>query len=395
MAMSIEEIVQALQAILDSAGDEPLTDEAANRYEELEKDLAVAKRNQEIRARQNAYTTVQAGNTYVGVAKPDNTLERAWDAYIRTGHPNQDLTEYRAQSLSDSAGGYMVPSSTFYDRLVEVQKAFGGVANEATTITTSTGQPLEFPSLDDTANSGSITTEASAFADGADLTFGTVTLGAFKYTSQGTGTNTPLRVSYELLQDSQFDVGALVARKLGERIARKQASDFCVGTGTTLPFGVCHSGLSPNETADAPPVIDYDDLLDLEGQLDPSYYAGAVWVMHTSTWIGIRGLLDGGSSGRPIIYDQAASGIASQPQKTLLGYRVVLDNSMPQASGGAGRNCVVFGDVREGYLIRRVAGITVVVNPYSRAENGQIEYTAWERADANIANRSAYVVLKA
>lgn len=393
--MSIEEIVAALQAIIDGAGDQPLTDEQAERYEALERDLAVAKRNVEIRSRQNAYTTVQGSNLYVGVAKKDNTLDRAWDHYLRTGKENADLAEYRAQSLSDSAGGYMVPSSTFYDRLVEVQKAFGGVANEATTITTSTGQPLEFPSLDDTANSGSITAEASAFADGADLAFGTVTLGAFKYTSQGTGTNTPLRVSYELLQDSQFDVASLVARKLGERIARKQASDFCVGTGTTLPFGVCHANLSPNETADAPPVIDYDDLLDTEGQLDPSYYANAKWVMHTQTWIGIRGLLDNNTTGRPLIFDQAASGISSQPRKLLLGYEVVLDNSMPLASGGAGRNCVVFGDIREGYLIRRVAGLTVVANPYSRAENGQIEYTAWERADANIANRSAYVVLKA
>src|SRR5690349_2573551 len=104
MAMSIDEIVQALQAILDAAGDEPLSDEAASRYEELERDLAVAKRSQEIRARQQAYTTVQGSTLYAGVAKQDDTLERAFDHYLRTGKANQDLSEYRAQSLTDSAG---------------------------------------------------------------------------------------------------------------------------------------------------------------------------------------------------------------------------------------------------------------------------------------------------
>lgn len=127
--MSIEEIVAALQAIIDSSSGQPLTDEQASRYEELEKQLAVARRDQEIRSRMSAYTLVQNGSVvHVGVAKPDNTLDRAFEHYLRTGMPNQDLTEYRAQSLTDAAGGYMVPASSFRDKLVEQTLAFGGVA---------------------------------------------------------------------------------------------------------------------------------------------------------------------------------------------------------------------------------------------------------------------------
>jgi len=35
----------------------------------------------------------------------------------------------------------------------------------------------------------------------------------------------------------------------------------------------------------------------------------------------------------------------------------------------------------------------VVVNPYTRMNNGQVEYVAWERADGNVQNRAAYAVL--
>jgi len=382
----------ALQAIIDQAGAEPLTDEQASRYEQLEKDLAVARRNVEIRARQTAYTTpVPGSHVHVAAAKPDNGLERAFEHYLRTGTANQDIAELRAQSTSDSAGGYMVPPG-FRQKLVEVQKAYGGLAAEVDSFSTGNGSTVEYPSLDDTANSGSITTEGSQFAAGADLTFGTVTLGAFKYTSQGTGQD-PLRVSVELLQDSAFDVAGMVSRALGTRIARKQALDWCQGGGTTLPYGICHSGLTQNETADSPPTIDYDDLLDLESTLDPSYEQNAKWVMNKATWVGIRGLIDGAQ--RPLIFDQASSGIGGRPEKQLLGYPVVIDQMMPAASGGSGRNCLILGDLRESYVIRRVQELQIIVNPYSRANYGQVEYVAWERADGNIQNRSAYVVLKA
>ena len=394
--MSVEDILAALQAIIDAAGDQPLTDEQAERYEALEKDLAVARRNLEIRSRQNAYTTPVRQDIHhllhTGTARQDDTLDRAFDHYLRTGKDNQDLVELRAQSTTDSAGGYMIPPG-FRQKLVEVQKAYGGLAAEVETITTDSGNALEYPSLDDTANEGAITAEASAFTDGADLTFGTVALGAFKYTSMGAGTNLPLRVSVELLQDSAFDVADLVSRALGTRIARKQARDWAQGGGTTLPFGICHSALTPNETADSPPTIDYDDLLDLEATLDPSYEQSAKWVMNKATWVGIRGLIDGAQ--RPLIFDQASSGIAGRPDKQLLGYPVVIDQMMPSASGGSGRNCVVLGDLREAYVIRKVSNFVVVADPYTRSSFGQVQYVAWERADGNIQNRSAYVVLKA
>lgn len=390
--MNIDEILQKMKAITDAAEERSLTDDEVTQYEELETQLRAAQKTHELRSRQAAYEApngaIQAA-VHVGAAKSDDTLERSFETFLRTGVPNADIAELRAQGTGDSAGGYMIPPQ-FRQKLVDVQKAFGGLAPEVETITTETGATLEYPTNDDTANQGAITAEHAAFANGADLTFGTVNLGAFKYTSSGAGTNTPLRVSVELLQDAAFDVNSLIARKLGERITRKQAADWAVGTGTTLPLGICHAGLTPDHALASGATITYDDLLDLEATLDPAYEQNAKWAFSKATWTAIRKLTD--NDGRPVIIDSAQSGIGGAPQKLLLGYPVILDQALP-APAGDDTNFAILGDLREGYVIRRVAPLTVVVNPWTRANHGEVEFIAYERADGTIQNRKAYSVL--
>jgi HK97 family phage major capsid protein len=100
-------------------------------------------------------------------------------------------------------------------------------------------------------------------------------------------------------------------------------------------------------------------------------------------------------NGRPLVLPQAQSGLGQAPTRELLGYPVVIDQGCNAitADGVAG-GFAALGDFREAYVIRRVAPFTLVVNPWSRANNGQVEYVAWERADGNIQNRSAYATLE-
>lgn len=392
--VTVESILEALTAIIAGAEGRDLTDEEVERYEQLEADLAVARRSVEIRSRQVAYETpsFNVGAT-LAVSKDGTELDRAFDHYLRTGTANQDIQELRAQQVgTDSEGGYTV-SPQFRQKLVEVRKAFGGLAAEVDMFSTEKGGTIEYPSLDDTASVGAITAEEAAFADGTDLAFGTVTLGAFKYTSTGAGTTTPLRVSVELLQDAEFDVQGLVSRALGTRIQRKQSSDWVNGNGTTLPFGILHDGLTANVVLDVEATIDYDELLDVEAALDPAYEQNAKWLFNKATWTAIRRVVD--TAGRPIIFDQAASGIGGRPEKQLLGYPVVLDQACNNVTqDGVDGGFALLGDLKEAYVIRRVAPLTVIVNPYTRMNNGQVEYVAWERADGNIQNRSAYATLE-
>ena len=166
--------------------------------------------------------------------------------------------------------------------------AFGGLAAEVDSFSTATGNNIEYPTLDDTANSGGITAEGAAVTSGADLVFGTVALGAYKYTSAGAGSNLPLRVSVELLQDSAFDVQALVSRAMGTRIARAQAVHWVTGTGVGQPKGLVASSLTADRDLDTADTPDYEDLVDTQDLLDAAYEQNAKWVMRKNTWSQLR-----------------------------------------------------------------------------------------------------------
>jgi HK97 family phage major capsid protein len=395
---TIEEILAALQAIVDAATGRSFTDAEVEQYEALEKELDSVRKSNELRARNTAYNTpvnsIGAPYFNANTHKGEDTLEKAYEAYLRTGVPNADISGLRVTNAqgegTGAGGGYLVPPG-FRQKIVERMVAFGGLAAEVDSFNTTTGNNIEYPTLDDTANEGDITAESAAVASGADLVFGNVSLGAYKYTSAGAGSNLPLRVSVELLQDAAFDVQGLVSRAMGTRIARKQAEHWVTGTGVGQPKGLVAASLTADRDLDTADTPDYEDLVETQDLLDEAYEPNAKWIMRKNTWSQLRLIVD--LNGRPIIQDSTA-GISEKPVRRLLGAPVILDEAMPVLSSAGDTFPIAYGDFREAYVIRRVANLVVVVNPYSRAANGEVEFTAWERADGNIQNRNAYVILQ-
>jgi HK97 family phage major capsid protein len=387
-AQTLEDVYQALEAILAGAQGRDLTDDEVARYEALEAKMAVQKRNEELLKRHAAYRNAAPGQiVHVATAKKDDGLDRAFNAFMRTGQVNADIAQLRAQGEgTGSTGGYMVPEG-FRNKLVERMKAFGGVANEAENITTDSGQDLPWPTIDDTSNTGEIVAEGGTFSSGADLVFGSANLGAYKYMAGG-GSSLPLRVSVELLQDAAFDVEGLISRKLGERLARIQATHIASGTGVSQPLGVL-TGLTPVGNA-ANTGLTYNDMLGYLHSVDPAYRAsGCRWVFNDTTLKLIQQIKD--SNNRPIFRSLDADLSTDAGGGNLLGYPVTIDQSFPDLVANSGTTIWgVFGNVGEGYVVRRVRDMQLIVNPWTRASNGQVEYTAWARMDATQQNTFAY-----
>ena len=389
--MEVTDILAALQAILDQAAtdDRPLSDEEAERFAELEAQLMTVNRTEEARARMDSYQQpVRRPGVVTATAKAD-PVERAFDQYLRGGTIAPELAEFRAQNEAvGSAGGYLVPTE-FLNRITERMKAFGGFAEAAETVTTSHGRPLEWTAIDDTANSGEIVAEGAQAAGGADLVFSQKTLGAYKYESVGTG-GEPLKVSWELAQDSAVNMSDLVARFLGKRIARKQAVDFISGTGVGQPQGILTPKTAFDEIASNAAGPTYAELLGAVHAIDPEYRDGASWLMNDATLAVLRGLLDGND--RPLWMPADTGSLASGlPGGTLLGYPVIIDQAMP--SIGDQTKFLAFGNFREAYIIRRVKDVTLVVLNELFARTGQIGYIAWARADGVVNDANAYAVL--
>lgn len=394
--MTIEELLAALQAIIDEAGgpEAQLSEEQIERYEKLEVQLAARRKSDELLKRHQAYgTTVTAVIPGSTSTKKDDTLERAFVSYLRTGKENADLVELRAQSEgTGTEGGYLVPDG-FRDKLIDRQKAFGGIANVVENLSTGDGRALPWPTIDDTANTGEVVDEGGTFTSGADMVFGTASIGAYSYMAGG-GSSLPLRVSLELVQDAAFDVEGLVSRKLGERIARIQAPHLISGTGIKQPLGIV-TGLTPIAATGTDAIV-YDDLITWIHSVDPAYRDGARWAFNDQSLAVLEKIKD--SNGDPI-WRPADANMATNSQGgssgTLLGYPVTIDQGFADfdITSGTASPWGVFGNLSEGYVRRTVKDVQILVNPYSRMSNRQIEYTAWARMDATQQNTNAYVVL--
>ncbi|MEW6473440.1 MAG: phage major capsid protein [Actinomycetota bacterium] len=392
--MTLEDLTAALRELLASIDAEgrDMTDEEAERAADLTSKIEAAQAKAEIRSKAAGLVTVTNKVVPVSFAAPksDDTLERAFEHYMRTGQANSDLVELRAQGKgTDSAGGYLVPPG-FRQKLVERLKAFGGIAAEAEEIRTDNGETVEYPTVDDTANSGEIVAEHGTFAAGADVTFGTKSLPTYKYMAGG-ASNLPIKVSVELLQDSAFDVESFLVKALATRIHRAQSAHWATGTGTGQPEGLFVGGSSGLTLASASTVT-HDELVSIVHNVDPEYrnLGNCKWVMNDATLEVIRKLKD--SDGRPL-YWNGSNDMGSELKGTLLGYPVVIDQGAPTFAVNA--EVLAFGDIREGYVIRRVNDIQIVVLNELYAPNGQVGFMAWTRAGGHVQNANAFTLASA
>jgi len=391
---TIEEITAAMQAISNLADDD-LTEEKIAEFEGLENELKQAQKVANLRDRSKSYNTIVTPPGVPSRPKPDDgrtDLDRAFENYLRTGRENADITELRnAQSEgSGAAGGYLVPA-TLQSKMIETMKAFGGIAQFAETMTTTTGEPISWNGLDDTANQGGIAAESAAPASGADLVFTKTDIGAYRYTSAGAGSNTPLRVPRALIRDAAFDIEGLVARKLAERIGRKMAAHWATGTGVGEPQGLVAASLTSDYDLATDDTVAYADAVNIQDQLDAAYDNGSVWIMKKNTWSQWRLVVD--LNGRPIVQDSTDS-VTGLPVRRLVGATVGISEEMPTLSSAGITYPMVYGNIQRAYLIRYVGAPSILVNPYSRMQYGEIEYTGEQWADGLVQERAAYVIAR-
>jgi HK97 family phage major capsid protein len=394
--MTKQEILDALTAIAEALTDEegnerPMTDEEAERSADLEKQLQGVEKTEQFQARMRAYNTPVRTDIHIAVSGKDETsIEvRSMVHYLKTGLYDDYAMETRAQTKGTaSAGGYLVPVTT-QNKIVERMKAFGGLAEEAENITTDSGETINWATNDDTANTAEIVAEGGAAASaGADKVFGQTTLGAYKYEATGTG-NLPMKVSWELLEDSTMNVEDIIAKNFATRIMRKFSVDIIAGNGTTAPQGIAAAQTAFDEITANATGPTYAELLGTVAALDPEYRANAKWLINDATWFRLLAMED--DNGRPLILPQASAGIGGPVPAQLLGYPVIIDQGM--ASIGDQAKFAVFGDLRESYIVRRVNGFHLLRLNELYAVNGFVGFLGWARMDGRVQNLNSYVVL--
>lgn len=306
---------------------------------------------------------------------------------LRSVLEKRDISEGGNQTAhvgSYSSLGYFVPTG-FADRVEQATKFFAPLLEDGvfSVIRTATGNALPFPVSDDTAEACTIVGEGGNVNE-ADVTANHVVLGAFKTTSG------VVKASTELLQDSSIDIEGWLADRFGERFGRGYENFLTNGTGGTQPTGLltalAQNGVTPvvaagayansgDNTQTGTNSIGYQDLVNLEHSVDPSYRRNAKFMLNDLTLANIKKILD--KYGRPLW----TPGVASSDPATILGYQYVINQSMPVIAPSA--TSVVFGDLSK-FTVRRVSDMSMIRLVELYANTGQVGFQAFMRVDSNL-----------
>ena len=185
-----------------------------------------------------------------------------WNAWeqkraLREKYEGRDM-----DTATPTEGAEFVPQLFQYE-LERAMLAYGGFRRICRVMPTAGGNPLLWPTVDDTSNAATIVGEGLDVGSEALPTTGDIQFGAYKFSSA------PVLVTAELLEDSAFNMAVLLGSLLGERIGRGEAGYFATGTGTAQPQG-CATGSVKGADA-AVSALTGDNLIDLQTSIDPAY----------------------------------------------------------------------------------------------------------------------------
>jgi len=261
-------------------------------------------------------------------------------------------SDFRTQTGgSNTAGGFTVPT-TLKDEIVKSMLAFGPMYSEdiATVFTTSSGNPMKIPTVNDTLSVAAAHAEGQPVVDNStkDVTFGQKSLDAYAFDTDF------IRWSWELDMDSIFSMEQLLAALLGERLGRIANNRLTVGTGTNEPNGIV-SASTQGVLSNSDAAITFDEILDLEHSVDPAYRGSPKcrYMFNDQTLLAVRKLKDGDGN-----YLWQQGNVVNGAPSSFNGRPYSINQSM--AGIEANKLPMVFGDFSK-YYVRKVGAPVIGV----------------------------------
>jgi HK97 family phage major capsid protein len=299
------------------------------------------------------------------------------DAQRRVTAAHPQMFQRAMSGVNLSNGGSLVAPETLVSSLEMNMLAFGGMLQTSEVIRTDSGNELGWPSVDDTSSTGAQIGENVA----ADMTTGIATAKqkwfAYEFTSKG------IQVPNSLMEDSAFNLPAIIGAMLGERLGRIANTKFTTGTGAATPEGILVGaeaatvGLTNGETASAS-AITADEVFSLIHSVDPAYRNNCRFMMHDHIVLALRKLKAHDSQ-----YIWQPGLIAGVPD-SLLGYPLSINQDMPSTLTNDAK-VILFGQLSK-YKVRQVRQVQIyrLVERYRDAN--QDGFVAFTRFDGKLLN---------
>lgn len=363
--------------------DQLLRDEL--RFEQIEKDSVGAEMARQERTSANTSTTAQkdAVQAYADV----------FMRYLQRGVSglNSDevrILEHRGTdpqiTTTDSKGGFLVPQS-FSEELTSRMLYYGGMLQACRIYSDTLGGTLEWPTGDDTSNTGSTqTTEGSAVAV-QDMSFGQVLFGHYTMTSN------IVKVSRQLVQDERVGLlTGVLTDQLGERLGRRINTALTNGTGTNAPYGLTTCVTNRGKEAASRTEFTKAELIDMQHSVDRAYRGApnVGWMMNDTILAAARKLDVANTDTVQIFYPGLAVG---EPDR-LLGQQIWINNDLAGTQAQSAK-IIYYGDFSK-YVIRQIKGIAIERNDTKYWDELNVAFMGWTRLDGNLIDAQAIKFLQ-
>ena len=375
---SIDELRQATDGREMTAEEQQRWDTMLSDYDKADKAVEAEERFVDIQRKQ-AEEEVAKRDFYIGDLLGEQ-YRKAFADYILNGasgiSPESRATIEQRAGIAGLAGGVTIPTALASEIEIAL-KTYGGMFEAGTIINTSHGGDLIMPTINDTSAKATIVSEYDQSTKRAP-SFGSVTLKAYTY-------RTPIiPVSQTLIQDSAFNLDAVLTSLLGDSFSRGVNEQLTTGDGTGKPTGIVTAATACTTQA-AATSIKLDDIIDLIKSVNSAYARNGKFMFNRNTLWELAKIKD--QTGRYIWQDSARDGTPA----TLFGKQYILNDDM--ADIGAGNASVLFGDLSK-YKIRMVKSFSVIRLNELLAEYLSIGLFGFARVDGNLLDAGTHPVKK-
>lgn len=290
--------------------------------------------------------------------------ERSFVSYLR-GDIRADVNTTKTNS------GAVIPT-TVADRIVEYVKNVSPIAEYATRYE---GIGKITIAYEDSSNA-----LAASYVE--DLESADVTAQKLlSVTLDGYMIRVSVKVSQQLLDNSQVDLIAYLVRRIGDTLAAKIEKEFLLGTSGKVA-GLA-GGVKQTVTAASATAVTSDELIDVQDAVPDIYQANGIWIMHPKMRTAIRKLKDGENRYLLNLDLNAKWGYS------LLGKPVYASDAMPEPAAGA--KTIFYGDMSG--LACIIRGLRVKVLTERFADVDAIGICGFAEIDAKVENAQKISVL--
>lgn len=305
--------------------------------------------------------------------------------FITKEYEKLGLTRAAQQSTTDGSGGYTIPQG-FQAELEKAMLAFGGMQEVSRIWRTTSGNTVDWPKINDTANRAYLIGEAvNAETSAVKITDANQQFEAYKITSG------MLRLSSEIVEDSAFDMVSVVNEFLAERMGRGINYYATVADGSSKPKGITVAAAHGNNTVNDT-VLEASDFLNLEHEVDPAYRGNARWMFHDTTLKEIKRISVTATTVNPLWLPSFRDGAPA----TILGYQYTINQDMATFTSGSGSEndnakLVLFGEFKK-FIIRYVNRMRMVRLVERFGDTDEIALCAFWRFDSDLLDAGTHPV---